>query len=49
MGMETGTIPPKVNRMQTTPTEEKETHLEGTLGVEVEVDTTVVLMLGEQE
>ena len=49
MGMETGTTPPKVNRMETIPTEGKEIHLEGTLGVEVEADLTVVLMLGDQE
>ena len=49
MEMETGTTPPKVNRMETIPTEGKEIHLEGTLGVEVEADLTVVLMLGDQE
>ena len=49
MGMETGTSPPKVNRMQTIPTEGKEIHLERTLGVEVEADMTTVLMLGDQE
>ena len=49
MGMETGTTPPKVNRMETISTEGKEIHLEGTLGVEVEADLTVVLTLGDQE
>ena len=41
--------PPKVNRMEIIPTEGKEIHLEGTLGVEVEADLTIVLMLGDQE
>ena len=49
MGMETGTSSPKVNLMETIPTEGKEIHLEGTLGVEVEADMTIVLMLGDQE
>ena len=47
--METGTTPPKVNLMETIPTKGKEIHLEGTLGVEVEADMTIVLMLGDQE
>ena len=41
--------PPKVNRMETIPTEGKEIHLEGALGVEVEANMTIVLMLGDQE
>ena len=49
MGMETDTTPPKVNQMETIPTEGKEIHLEGTLGIEVEADLTVVPMLGDQE
>ena len=41
--------PHKVNRIEIIPTKGKEIHLEGTLGVEVEADLTVVLMLGDQE
>ena len=49
MGMETGTTPTKVNQMETIPTEGKEIHLEGALGVKVGADMTIVLMLGDQE
>ena len=49
MGMEIGTTPPKVNQMGTIPIKGKEIHLEEILGVEVEEDLTVVLMLGDQE